>query len=621
MGAGLIMLGGENSFGAGGWSNTELEQAMPVDFQIKNAKVAPVGALVMVMHACEIPQGNYWQAEIAKAAIKALGNQDYCGLIQWNGTDRWLWRPGMAKVGENRKSMLAAIDRMTPGDMPQFDPGLSMAVQGFKSVPDAAVRHMIVISDGDPGAPTQPVLNALVKEKIKVSTVAVGTHGPPTQTPLIALQTATGGKFYAPKSPKALPQIFQKEARAVSRPLIYEREIGFPPQLAYSHDILKGIDESLPPITGFVMTTVKESPLVEVALISPEPPTGAKYNTVLATWTYGLGKAVAFTSDGGRRWSSQWTGWENYEKFFGQLVRWSMRPAGDQGKFTIASEVRDGKVEVVITALDKDDEFLNFLNMGGSAVGPDMKPIDMKVRQTAPGRYVGEFDARDAGSYFLMVSPGAGMSPLLTGVNVPYSAEYLDREPNEGLLKDLAALTPKGSEPGVVIEDKTGEGLEALLHYDPFRHNLQKATSRQDVWHWLLLAGACLFFADVFNRRVTVDLAWAKPYVTRAVDKILRREPVPVPSPTIDRLRSRKAAIAQALDERRAAVRFEPQPDAPTNGSTLDEATGMKPPRPKSDARPQEMGPQDQQPEDYTSRLLKAKKRVWDERKKDDNGQ
>ena len=70
------------------------------------------------------------------------------------------------------------------------------------------------------------------------------------------------------------------------------------------------------------------------------------------------------------------------------------------------------------------------------------------------------------------------MSPLLTGVNVPYSAEYLDREPNDGLLKDLASLVPEGSEPGLVIEDTTGEGLEALLQYDPFRHNLQKATSR-----------------------------------------------------------------------------------------------------------------------------------------------
>jgi hypothetical protein len=32
MGAGLIMLGGPNSFGAGGWTNSPIEEAMPVDF-------------------------------------------------------------------------------------------------------------------------------------------------------------------------------------------------------------------------------------------------------------------------------------------------------------------------------------------------------------------------------------------------------------------------------------------------------------------------------------------------------------------------------------------------------------------------------------------------------------
>jgi uncharacterized membrane protein/Mg-chelatase subunit ChlD len=616
MGAGLIMLGGENSFGAGGWANTELEQAMPVDFQIKNAKVAPVGALAMVMHASEMAQGNFWQTKIAQAALNALGAQDYCGVIQWNGTDRWLWKPGMAKVGENRKAMLGSLDRMTPGDMPNFDPGLQLALQGFKSVPDAAVKHMIVISDGDPGAPTPAVVNALIKEKIKVSTVAVGTHGPPTQTPLLSLANATGGKFYAPANPKALPQIFQKEARSVSRPLIYDVPPAFTPQFKYPHEILKGIDQ-VPPIAGFVMTTIKENPLVEVALVSPRPPTGEKYNTILATWTYGLGKAVAFTTDAGQRWSTDWTGWDNYEKFYSQLVRWSMRPAGDQGKFTIASEARDGKVQVAITALDKDDDFLNFLNMGGSVVGPDMKPIDIKVRQTAPGRYVGEFDAQDAGSYFLMISPGPGMSPLLTGVNVPYSAEFLDRESNEGLMRDLAALVPEGSEPGAVIEDKTGEGLESLLAYDTFRHNLQKATSRQDIWHLLLLLGACIFFADVFNRRVTVDWSWAKPYVTRLLDKVLRREPAPVPSATIERLRSRKAAIAQQIDERRAAVRFEPRPDTATatTSTALDEAANQPTPR-KPAAPTQQIAPQAEQPEDYTSRLLKAKKRVWEERPK-----
>ena len=45
MGSGLVMLGGPNSL-AGGWTNTPVEEAMPVDFQIKNVKVGarrPVG--------------------------------------------------------------------------------------------------------------------------------------------------------------------------------------------------------------------------------------------------------------------------------------------------------------------------------------------------------------------------------------------------------------------------------------------------------------------------------------------------------------------------------------------------------------------------------------------------
>ena len=44
MGCGLMMLGGPNSYGAGGWSNTALEKAMPVDFQIKNSQCVPSGA-------------------------------------------------------------------------------------------------------------------------------------------------------------------------------------------------------------------------------------------------------------------------------------------------------------------------------------------------------------------------------------------------------------------------------------------------------------------------------------------------------------------------------------------------------------------------------------------------
>ena len=93
MGAGLIMLGGPNSFGAGGWANTPLEDAMPVDFQIKNAKIEAVGALVLVMHASEMAAGNHWQKVVAREAIQALGPMDFCGLLHWDdfGRETWLW--------------------------------------------------------------------------------------------------------------------------------------------------------------------------------------------------------------------------------------------------------------------------------------------------------------------------------------------------------------------------------------------------------------------------------------------------------------------------------------------------------------------------------------------------
>ncbi len=91
MGSGLVMLGGADSFGAGGWMNTPVEKALPVDMQIKAIKVQGIGAMVLIMHASEIAEGNYWQAVVAKAAISSLSSYDYCGLLHWEGQEAWLF--------------------------------------------------------------------------------------------------------------------------------------------------------------------------------------------------------------------------------------------------------------------------------------------------------------------------------------------------------------------------------------------------------------------------------------------------------------------------------------------------------------------------------------------------
>ena len=113
------------------------------------------------------------------------------------------------------------------------------------------------------------------------------------------IATATGGKYYVVNNANALPKIFQREARRIARPLVYEPQPAVSPRVTTQSEIVQGLGDTFPEISGFVLTSVKENSLVDVVLTSPLP-TESQNATILATWTYGLGKAVAFTTDAGQ---------------------------------------------------------------------------------------------------------------------------------------------------------------------------------------------------------------------------------------------------------------------------------------------------------------------------------
>ena len=128
-GCGLVMIGGPDSFGAGGWQDTAVEKALPVDCGHQVAEVQGKGGLVLIMHASEMADGNFWQKKIAKLAIERLGPIDVVGVIDFDfGSTSW--HIPLQEVGGNKAGMLAQVDTMTPGDMPDFDPALQMAHQG-----------------------------------------------------------------------------------------------------------------------------------------------------------------------------------------------------------------------------------------------------------------------------------------------------------------------------------------------------------------------------------------------------------------------------------------------------------------------------------------------------------
>jgi hypothetical protein len=282
----------------------------------------------------------------------------------------------------------------------------------------------------------------------------------------------------------------------------------------------------------------------------------------------------------------------------------------------VSSDVRDGKVRVVITALNPDDEFRNFLNMTGAAVGPDLEPFEFKIEQQAAGRYVGEFDAADSGSYHLTIIPDPGEPPIRSGVNVPYSAEYRDRESNTGLLETLVSLPPAGGQSGQIIgKDVLPAEMQSLLQVDTFREDLPRAISVKDIWPLLLLFAAGVFFADVFVRRVSIGSDWVWPAVQWVKQRVMPRRDDAGIEESLQKLRSRKAQVTKNLEQRHAATRFEPDLEDATEARELDEVLKDVTTRPDS-SRPASSTPADRtEEESYTDRLLKAKKRARDERK------
>ncbi len=623
MGAGLIMLGGPKSFGAGGWQNSPIEKAMPVDMQIKAMKVQGKSALVMLMHASEIAEGNYWMKVIAMEALKTLSSYDYAGMNHWEGQEAWLFTP--QAIGNNKASMLKKIDRMQPGDMPAFDPLFNLSIAGLRKIPDAMTKHIVVISDGDPAPPSRGVLNTLIQNKITVTTVIVAAHGndPGALNSMRDIATKTKGRFYNVTNPKALPRIYQKEARLISRPLIFEQNPPWVPVVKYATEPITGLVGGLPPISGYVQTQLKESDLVEVPIISPLPAAG-QVNPILAHWNYGLGRSVAFTSDAGRRWTTAWRDWENYAAFWSQVVRWSMRPV-DNKNLSLTVRREEGKLKIVVDALDKDNQFLNFLQMQASVLSPDLQAQRVSLVQVAPGRYEGTVENAEAsGNYFVNLGYGApdGTKGIVTsGISVPYSDEYRELKSNPTTLETISSLTN-----GKVLSWKRRPDGEidlkrTLEESDSFRRDAYTLPPRgfSPLWPNLLVLASLVFLGDVAVRRVAPDFARMRRTLIDTI-KRMRGEEVEERVEYMEKLQGRKAEVNEALERSKFAARF----DAPTiegSDQPLDEPllTGetAQTQRPATATPPKPTKAPTQNPADsYTNRLLQAKKKVWEERDK-----
>lgn len=606
-GCGLVVLGGPNSYGAGGWTNSELEKALPVDFQIQSAKVNAVGALMLVIDSSGSMTGEKiaWSKAAAVAASKMLTERDYVGVVTFDSESHWI--VPMQRNGARERTK-ARIDRIGAAGGTDLMPALREAYRVIQGV-DASLKHVVVLTDGHTPKDQHAALATEMRQKgITTTGVAVGRDA--DRVLLADLGNRGGGKFYQVLSPNAIPKIFMREARRVAMPLVFEDRNGIATQVAAPNELLSGIQGSLPPITGYVLTTLKQSPLVDVLLATPRQP--QPNSAILATWQFGLGRSVALTTDVGNRWASSWPEWCNYDKLMLQMIRWSMRKHDANEKFSISTEARDGLVHVIATALDRDDASLSALNLGGTIILPGGTSQSFLLEEQAPGRYIAKVPAGNPGNYYVVVSAVGGAAPLRAAVNVAATAELERLSSYDGYLAQIAEGVPRGGERGILIQAPRGiADTEALLAIDVFRSGFSPAKSRNAIWPLLLIVTSVLFLGDVFCRRVLVSFDWLPAFVNRLTGH-RNQTGVAEEGARMERLRKSIATATAQFASVENSTRYKPLvSDSPTIMGTAAEISVSE--NTLSDTASLQPSTEGELPNsEFTSRLFEAKKRVRD---------
>jgi len=508
-GGGLIMVGGYDSFGAGGWINTPLDPLMPVDMRIPDELRVPTAAIAIVLDRSgsmnDTGGPGQTKQEVANegaaVAIGTLDRMDYVTVIVFSGGADTI--VPLQRVGDGQA--IAQQVRAIIGDGgTNMGPALRDAEQALKSV-KADVKHVICLTDGRSMSDDFiGIARSMRSNGITLSTIAVGQD---IDGPLLnQMAIEGGGEFYAVINPRILPRIFVKEIRVVRRPLI--REIPFTPFVEPTGSPLtESLGTPLPLLGGLVLTQPRESPDVNLLMVAPEG------QPILAHWQAGLGRVAAFTSDAHDRWAKDWIDWPGYRQLWTGLARTIARPAGSSN-FELMTTFDGDQLVVTLRHIDDEEEEAKkpsptMVSVPGVAYLPDGTRVELRLRPTGPGTYQTRLPAPDSGHYVVALTPrlaGGAVDMVIGGVSRSSGVEF------RRLTSNLALLRAIADETGGRLLD-SGEAAQVDL-FD--RKGMPVSVGLVPMWGPLLILATLLFVFDVASRRI----AWSTPSMVRALRRV-----------------------------------------------------------------------------------------------------
>jgi Ca-activated chloride channel homolog len=462
-GVGFMMVGGENSFGLGGYFKTPIEALLPVEMEVQGKHQLPTLGLVLVIDRSGSMMGSKMELakEAAARSIELLRDDDTLGVIAFDGSPWEVIKTGVLK---DKKDALDKVSSIAANGGTEIYTSLELAYKNLQDLP-LQRKHIILLTDGQSSASGsyEDLLTAGLDKNVTLSTVAIGSDA--DRTLLEDLSLLGSGRFYDVTDATMIPSILSRETAMISRTYIEDNP--FYPTV-YNADKWNALFEGgVPQMNAYIGTTAKG--LANVIAESE------KEDPILAQWQYGLGTTIAFTSDSSGAWAGDWARWQEWRTFWQTAIA-EMLPSYHEVAYDIQSQ---GNGNYLITDPSNEAAFLTIAAVNEQG---ENLPIETEVLSAAKVRVTVD---SDPGLIFFSIA-NKEQQIFQSGIHVPYGDEYAAKPTNTALLEKIAEL---GN--GKVLEDPT----------EAFREFTQQGFESKSIAHWLLLAAMLLFFIDITLRR------------------------------------------------------------------------------------------------------------------------
>lgn len=491
-GGGLVMIGGENGFGAGGYFRTPLSAVLPVSMEREEREDEPVTALLVILdRSGSMAARAGVQTKMALAnqgaiyAMEVLRRRDLFGVFAVDTRVQDVLPLGPVSDKSAAAQQIAAI--------PAGGGGIYVYTSLAEAYPllrdaQAGIKHIILFSDaddaeeknggdqgGEKGGSSFDLATALLGSRITLSVVALGNEDDRDVNFLRQLASHGGGRFYLTNDASALPRLFTMETMRATQSSL--REDAVLPVLHEKSPIGEGIDWSAaPPLLGYNIAKLKPGAAMPLVTDTGDP--------LLAVWRYGSGNAAAFTSDAQARWAAEWLAWPGYGKFWSQLAG-AVARSERRADLNVTVSEGSGKLRLQIDAATPDGAWRNDLPISVSLAEDGSKSQSATARQTGPGHYEAELPLPKSDVAMISVSDGAA-EPVSVAWARSYPPEFRGGGEPLDVLKQISS---------------TGKGRFSPSSDEIFRPANNPISAPRGISGWFLAVAVALFPMDVWIRR------------------------------------------------------------------------------------------------------------------------